>query len=130
MRITTKPKRKPEKSFEDQYRSALCEYAVRGGEAALRKAYELGRKAIDDGKSLMEIASLHHQALLLLVQEAEGAERHASLLRAGADFLAESLSPYEMAHRGFHDAVKALRQFLEQYRQGTVQEMMGRRKHG
>jgi len=124
MRITTKPKRKPEKSFEDQYRSALCEYAVRGGEAALRKAYELGRKAIDDGKSLMEIASLHHQALLLLVQEAEGAERHASLLRAGADFLAESLSPYEMAHRGFHDAVKALRQLNE-----TLEEEIKRIAH-
>lgn len=113
MRITTKPKRKPERSFEDQYSSALCEYTVRGGEAALRKAYELGRKAMDDGKSLIEITSLHHQTLLLLVQEAEGAERHASLLRAGADFLAESLSPYEMAHRGFHDAVKALRQLNE-----------------
>jgi signal transduction histidine kinase len=113
MRITTKPKRKPESSFEDRYRSALCEYTARGSEAALRKAYELGRKAIDEGKSLMEIASLHHQALLLLVQKAGGAKRHASLLRAGADFLAESLSPYEMTHRGFHDAVKALRQLNE-----------------
>jgi signal transduction histidine kinase len=29
------------------------------------------------------------------------------------DFLAECLSPYEMAHRGFQDAVKALRQINE-----------------
>jgi len=35
------------------------------------------------------------------------------LLRAGGDFLAECLSPYEMAHRGFQDAVKALRQLNE-----------------
>jgi signal transduction histidine kinase len=113
MKIGMKPKRKPKKTFEDRYCTALSEYTMRGGEAALRKAYELGRIAIDDGKSLIEIAALHHQVLLLLVQEAEGAERHASLLRAGADFLAESLSPYEMAHRGFHDAVKALRQLNE-----------------
>jgi signal transduction histidine kinase len=113
MRIATKLKRKPKPSFEDKYRSALCEYAARGGEAALRQAYELGRKGIDGGKSLIEIASLHHQALWKIVKEAEGAERRAELLRAGADFLTESLSPYEMAHRGFQDAVNALRQLNE-----------------
>lgn len=113
MRIATKQKRKPRKTFEDQYRSSLCEYATHGGEAALRKAYELGRRAIDDRKSLLEIASLHHQALSALVKEATEGERRASLLRAGGDFLAESLSPYEMTHRGFHDAVKALRQLNE-----------------
>jgi signal transduction histidine kinase len=113
MRIATKPKRKAERTFEDQYRSALCEYSGGGGEAALRKAYELGRRAIDDGKSLIEIAGLHHQALMALVKETKDKERHGNVLRAGADFLAESLSPYEMAHRGFHDAVKALRQLNE-----------------
>jgi signal transduction histidine kinase len=35
------------------------------------------------------------------------------LLRVSAEFLAECLSPYEMAHRGFQDAVKALRQLNE-----------------
>jgi signal transduction histidine kinase len=113
MRIPTKPKRKSGKTFEDQYRSSLYKYTVRGGEASLKKAYELGRRAIDDGKSMMEIASLHHQALLVLVKDANEAERRASLLRMGADFLVETLSPYEMAHRGFHDAVKALRQLNE-----------------
>ncbi len=111
--MATKRKRKPESSFEEKYCSALCEYAARGGEAALRQAYELGRKAMDDGKSLIEIASLHHQALWELVKEAKEAERRTELLRAGADFLTESLSPYEMAHRGFQDAVKALRQLNE-----------------
>ncbi len=111
--MATKRKRKPESSFEEKYRSALREYAARGGEAALRQAYELGRKALDDGKSLIEIASLHHQALWELVKEAKEAERRTELLRAGAGFLTESLSPYEMAHRGFQDAVKTLRQLNE-----------------
>jgi signal transduction histidine kinase len=113
MRIATKLKRKPESSFDEKYRSALFEYAARGGEAALRQAYELGRKAVDDGKSLIEIASLHHQAMRELAKETKEIERLGGLLEAGADFLAESLSPYEMAHRGFQDAVKALRQLNE-----------------
>jgi signal transduction histidine kinase len=113
MRIATKLKRKQEPTFEEKYRSALAEYAVRGGEAALRQAYDLGRRAIDDGKSLIEIASLHHQALWELVEETKEANRRSELLRVGTGFLAESLSPYEMANRGFHDAVNALRQLNE-----------------
>jgi signal transduction histidine kinase len=113
MRVATKAKRKTQKGFEDQYRSALFDYAARGGEAALRHAYELGRRGIGEGKSLIEIASLHHEALLKLAGEAETARQRAAFLGASAVFLAESLSPYEMAHRGFQDAVKALRQLNE-----------------
>jgi signal transduction histidine kinase len=61
----------------------------------------------------VEIASLHHQAVLALVCDAESGKRREELLRASAEFLAECLSPYEMAHRGFQDAVKALRQLNE-----------------
>ena len=118
MRIAPKP-RKPGKAFDDQYRSALCAYAARGGEAALRHAYELGRRASDDGKNLIDVAAVHHQALLVLIKDAKTSEQRASLLRAGADFLTETLSPYEMAHRGFHDAVKALRQLNETLEQET-----------
>src|ERR1700739_2677540 len=60
----------------------------------------------------MEIAGLHHNGLQRLLR-AEKTQTREDLLRAGADFLTESLSPYEMAHRGFQDAVKALRQLNE-----------------
>ena len=43
----------------------------------------------------------------------QGASRHQELLTAAADFLAETLSPYEMAHRGVQDAIAALRQLNE-----------------
>jgi signal transduction histidine kinase len=112
MTSATKPKRKPAKTFEDNYRSALFEFAEHGGEPALRQAYDLGRRAIEDGKSLIELTSLYHEALLALLDEAESADQRASL-SAAAVFLAESLSPYEMAHRGFQDSLKALRQLNE-----------------
>jgi signal transduction histidine kinase len=61
----------------------------------------------------MEIASLHHQALQGRLAGAEGGERRQKLLAAAAEFLAETLSPYEMAHRGVQDAIAALRQLNE-----------------
>ena len=113
MKIAIRRKAKPRAGFEDEYRSSLCEYAAEGGELALRRAYELGRRALTEQKSLVEIASLHHQAVLALVRDAESEKHTEELLRSSAEFLAECLSPYEMAHRGFQDAVKALRQLNE-----------------
>jgi signal transduction histidine kinase len=113
MKIAIRRKAKPRAGFEDEYRSALCEYATGGGEPALGRAYELGRRALSEQKSLVEIASLHHQAVLALVCDEESAKRREELLRVSAEFLAECLSPYEMAHRGFQDAVTALRQLNE-----------------
>ncbi|HYL65236.1 MAG TPA: ATP-binding protein [Candidatus Methylomirabilis sp.] len=113
MKTAIRPKTKSDSGFEDEYRSSLHEYLATGGEPALGRAYELGRRALTEQKSLVEIASLHHQAMLALVRGAESEKRREELLRSGGEFLAECLSPYEMAHRGFQDAVKALRQLNE-----------------
>jgi len=113
MKIAIRRKAKPHAGFEDEYRSSLREYAAGRGEPALRRAYELGRLALAERKSLVEIASLHHQAVRALVRGAKSEKRRDELFQAGAEFLAECLSPYEMAHRGFQDAVKALRQLNE-----------------
>jgi signal transduction histidine kinase len=113
MKMAARRTTRPETSLGEDYRLALSEYATQSGEAALRQAYELGRKAMTEGKSLVEIVAIHHAALQGIVREAKKEKHHGELLRASAEFLAESLSPYEMAHRGFQDAVKALRQFNE-----------------
>src|SRR5712671_1470794 len=113
MKIAIRRKAKAPAGFEEEYRSCLHEYATGGGEPMLGRAYELGRRALSAQKSLVEMASLHHQAVLALVSGAESKERREELLCSSGEFLAECLSPYEMAHRGFQDAVKALRQLNE-----------------
>ena len=113
MKTAAKTKRKPTASFERSYRAALLEYCGTRGEAALGRAYELGRRGIAEGKSLLDIAAAHHQALATLAASDKNGRRPGELLNAGAEFLVESLSPYEMAHRGFHDAVMALRRLNE-----------------
>jgi signal transduction histidine kinase len=124
MKMAAKPKSKAVLTFEQQYCAALRDYTENPGEAALRRAYELGRNAIAEGKSLLEIVSLHHQAIQDIVSAEEETRRDKDLLKAGADFLAESLSPYEMAHRGFQDGVQALRRLNE-----TLEEEIKRIAH-
>src|SRR5229473_473457 len=113
MKIAIRRKAKPHAGFEDEYRTSLREYAAGGGEPALGRAYELGRRALTEQRSLVEMASLHHQAVVALVCDAETGKRREELLGSSAEFLAECLSPFEMEHRGFQDAVKALRQLNE-----------------
>src|SRR5438477_8042529 len=113
MKTAVRGKTSPQTNFEDEYRSSLREYAAGGGELALGRAYELGRRALNEHKSLVEIASLHHETVLAMVRDAKSEKRTEELIQAGSEFLAECLSPYEMAHRGFQDAVKALRQLNE-----------------
>ena len=113
MKTAIKRKTKPPATFEEEYRSAFGEYARSGGEAALGRAYELGRRAITEKKSLMEIAALHHRGLHGMLAEAPGAAGPQEMLTAAGDFLAEMLSPFEMAHRGVQDAIVALRQLNE-----------------
>jgi signal transduction histidine kinase len=113
MKSVMRQKAKPQAGFEEEYQSCLHEYVAGGGELALGRAYELGRRALAERKSLVEMASLHHQAVLALVRRTEGDPRLVEILPATAEFLAECLSPYEMALRGFQDAVNALRQLNE-----------------
>ncbi len=86
MKTATKRRSKTPANFEEEYRSAFGEYARSGGEAALGRAYELGRRAITEKKSFMEIAFMHHQAIHGMLAEAQGAARHQELLKAGWRF--------------------------------------------
>jgi two-component system, NarL family, sensor histidine kinase UhpB len=113
MKMATGRKPNAQARFEDEYASFLRDYAAGKGENALGRAYELGRRALTERMSLVEIASLHHQVLQRLILEEKDEKRREVLFRTGGEFLAECLSPYEMAHRGFQDAVKALRQLNE-----------------
>lgn len=113
MRLGAKAKGRDAAAFPAQYRSALRAYAERGSESALLKGYELGRQAIDEGRSLIEVVSLFEAEVAELSATKGGQEERIRALNNASRFLAESLSPYEMAHRGFRDAVKALRRFNE-----------------
>lgn len=106
------------------YRSALAEYLSSGSESALGRAYEIGRHSLQTGVSLVEVSSIHHAALADIVRRNAVDFQSPRALEAAAEFLANCLSPYEMAHRGFQDAVAALRRMND-----TLEEQIRRIAH-
>lgn len=99
------------------YFTAMQQYILLRSEAALGRGYEIGRKAMADGKSLMDISAVHAEALQEILASSGSGESLQRALDAGAHFLSEVLSPYEMAHRGFQEAVSALRQINDRLEQ-------------
>jgi len=107
--------------FEQRYRKTLARHLQNPGEATLRRGYELGREAIARGKSLLDTVSAHQRILKEGRPPLDEPCRYCKDLAAASDFLLEVLSPFEMTHRGFRDAVLALRQTNE-----TLEEQMKR----
>lgn len=101
------------RDLERLYAKSLEEYLRRRGEEPLRDAYEMGRTAIARGLSVLDVAAMHHHALVNLLPRTSSLESLGQNLDAANEFFAESVSPYEMAHRGFQDSVSALRRVNE-----------------
>ena len=80
------------------YRAAFLRYLPARSEAALTIGYELGRRAVVDGVSLLDITQVHHRVLAEVLVDTPP-ERTPALTSAAAEFLAEVLSTFDMAHR-------------------------------
>jgi signal transduction histidine kinase len=94
----------------DDYRSGLAEFLAQGGEPGLAQAYELGRRALNEGVGLLELLAIHREAVASLPDP--GADS-GSLSPAAHDFLNEAMSPFEITHRGFREANSALHRINE-----------------
>ncbi len=92
----------PLESLHRDYRAAFLRYLPRREEAALHSGYELGRSAVAEGLSLLELAQVHHDVFLETLRETPG-EDVTGLATAASEFFLEVLATYDMAQRGFLD---------------------------
>jgi signal transduction histidine kinase len=91
------------------YSMALQEYNASGSEAALLRAYQLGRHAVSDGVGVLEMAALHQQALGAARQAALNEATDECVASRAAEFLAEALAPFELTRRGFQQISDTLK---------------------
>ena len=95
------------------YREAFQRYVVGGSEEELEQAYELGRALLGQGLGVLSMTSLQYGVLAQLLEESWGGGGVKVDLERAKIFLAESLSPYEMAHRSYREGIASLRQINE-----------------
>jgi signal transduction histidine kinase len=95
------------------YPASLHNYLGGAGESALQQAYQIGRRALEAGTSLVAIAEIHHACLRKLLGQRIATAECDRILTGAAQFFAECVSPYEMTYGGFREANTALRHFNE-----------------
>jgi PAS domain S-box-containing protein len=86
-----------------EFDAALRDYLGGSGELALHRAYELGRKALGERLSVLDLVAAHSELLAELLTGGVTPDSEGLVARA-TEFFVESLSPYEMTHRGFRES--------------------------
>ncbi|SFF67196.1 phosphatase RsbU N-terminal domain-containing protein [Blastococcus tunisiensis] len=84
------------------YRVAFLQYLPRRAEAALHRGYELGRTAVTEGLSILELVRIHHEVFLEVLRETPAADLP-EVATAASEFLLEVLATFDMTQRGFLD---------------------------
>lgn len=80
------------------YRAAFQRYLPQRSEAALTAGYEIGRRAVEDEVSLLDLVGVHHLVLAEILDDPPR-DGSSAVTRAASEFLVEVLATYDMAHR-------------------------------
>jgi signal transduction histidine kinase len=90
--------------LDDRYRAGLEDYLTKPDEIRLERAYGLGRQSLAEGRGVLDMATMHSQALTAVLQSTNGTHDRTQVCEASQRFFVEALSPFEIAHRSFRDA--------------------------
>ena len=82
------------------YRAAFLRYLPSRDEAALDAGYQIGRSAVTEGLTILDLAQVHHDILREVLRTSTEEERD-GVVATAADFLVEVLATYEMTRRGY-----------------------------
>ena len=87
--------------FRRDYAPAFLQYLSERGEPGRRAAYELGRRAISEHLSILDLARIHHTVLLDVLKTHRSPQELEGIAEAASEFLVEALAVFEMTQRGF-----------------------------
>lgn len=105
--------RTPVNEIRTEYEAALESHLGNPSELSLQRAYELGRKSVAEGLGILEITSLHHEALAAALAQSGKSEDSPHIVASASQFLSECLAPFEMSFRGYREANQRLHELAE-----------------
>lgn len=91
-------------AFARRYGEAFDAYLRDRDERALNAAYELGRAAVAQQLSVLDLASAHQDVLLDRLDRDSHTTAQNDVIRAAGEFFQEAISAYDMVSRALQDA--------------------------
>jgi len=95
--------------FRRDYAPVFLQYLSERGERGRQAAYELGRRAISERLSVLDLARIHHGTLLDVLKTHRSPQELEHIAQAASEFLVEALAVFEMTQRGFIELLSLLR---------------------
>jgi transcriptional regulator with GAF, ATPase, and Fis domain len=89
--------------FVQRYRDGFDAYLRDRDEHALNRAYELGRSAVAEDLSVLDLAVAHQELILDRVRTSSDSTGRDDLIRAAGEFLLESVSAFEVLQRALRE---------------------------
>ena len=80
------------------YRPALLRFLSSQSETARITGYDIGRRAVEGGLSLLDLVRVHHEILVEVIEQSPAAD-HVQIAKGASDFLLEVVSTFDLAHR-------------------------------
>jgi Phosphoserine phosphatase RsbU, N-terminal domain len=96
--------------FRRDYAPVFLQYLSERGESGLRTAYELGRRAMLDQMSMLDLVQIHHAVFLDVLKTIKDSEELEGIAQAASEFLVEALASFEMIQRGYAELRRQGRQ--------------------
>jgi hypothetical protein len=87
--------------FRLDYTPLLLRYLAQRDEVGLRAAYELGRDAMRDSVSLLDVVRVHNELFIEVLEGVRDLEEGREVARASTALLIDLLASFEMSQRGF-----------------------------
>lgn len=99
--------------LEGLYAAALDNHLRQGDETHLYRGYELGRSALREGTSILDMVELHGRSLARILSASQSVPDPVRSVEDATVFFKEAMSSYEMTNRAFGEANAALQRFNE-----------------
>lgn len=90
--------------FVQRYREVFATYLQDRDEHALSRAYELGRSAVAQDRSVLDLATAHQELILDLLRSPSDPTGQEESVRAAGEFFLETMSAFEVLQRALQDA--------------------------
>jgi signal transduction histidine kinase len=111
------------RDLTEAYAMALEEYLDGAGEAALLRAYQLGRQAVTERLGVLEMAAVHQEALVGVLLRRLAPTENARVAGSASEFFAEALAAFEMTQRSFREANTILQDLNDELK-GRVETVL------
>jgi len=112
--------------FRRDYAPTFLQYLSERSEPGRRAAYELGRRAITEQLSVLDLTRIHHAMLLEVLKTHRTPQELEHIAQAASEFLVEALAVFEMTQRGFAELLSTARSDQEQRRQPEQEREPGK----